>query len=118
MQHEALFGFAFEAFEPLHIVACTESSGYQGLGFTASENRAAVSSGEDAASVQISRISSKARCRDDVVARSPLRGKCVPAEFEILFQLGELRFLFLRNFGWQLCLISFTSVRLSALGCL
>ena len=33
MQHESFFGFAFEAFEALHVVAGAESGGDQTLAF-------------------------------------------------------------------------------------
>ena len=48
MQHEAFFGFAFEAFEALHVVAGAERCCYQRLGFAAGEDGAAVGAGQDA----------------------------------------------------------------------
>ena len=48
MQHEAFFGFAFEAFEALHVVDGAQRCGYQGLGFAAGEDCAAVGAGQDA----------------------------------------------------------------------
>ena len=42
MKHETLFGFAFEDFEALHVVAGAESCSYQGLGFAAGEDSGAV----------------------------------------------------------------------------
>src|ERR1700691_5734052 len=47
VQHEALFGFAFEALETLHIIAGAERGRDQGLGFSASEDGAAVHPWED-----------------------------------------------------------------------
>ena len=44
MQQEALFGFAFEGFKALHVVAGAKRGGYQGLGFAAGEDGGAVSS--------------------------------------------------------------------------
>ena len=48
MQHEALLGFAFEAFQALHVVAGAESGGDQRLGFAAGEDGAAVGARQDA----------------------------------------------------------------------
>ena len=48
MQHEAFLGFAFEAFEALHVVAGAEGGGDQGLGFAAGEDGAAVGARQDA----------------------------------------------------------------------
>ena len=48
MQHEALLGFAFEAFQALHVVAGAQRGGDQGLGFAAGEDGAAVSSRQHA----------------------------------------------------------------------
>ena len=48
MQHEAFFGFAFEAFEALHVVRGTERGGDQGLSFAAGEDGAAVRAGQNA----------------------------------------------------------------------
>ena len=47
MQEEAFFGFAFEAFEALHVVAGAEGGGDQGLGFAAGEDGAAVGARQD-----------------------------------------------------------------------
>src|ERR1700722_3833405 len=46
VEHEAFFGFAFEAFQPLHVVAGAESGSHQGLRFAAGEDSAAVGSGQ------------------------------------------------------------------------
>ncbi len=48
VQHEALFGFAFEDFEALHVVAGAKSCGHQGLRFAAGEDRRSVSSRQHA----------------------------------------------------------------------
>src|SRR5216684_6599337 len=48
MEEEAFFGFAFEAFEALHVVAGAEGCGDEGLGFAAGEDGAAVGSWQDA----------------------------------------------------------------------
>ena len=46
VQHEAFFGFAFEGFQALHVVAGAERRRDQGLGFAASEDCAAVGAGQ------------------------------------------------------------------------
>ena len=48
VQHEALLGFAFKAFETLHVVAGAERGCNQRLGFTASEDGAAVGARQNA----------------------------------------------------------------------
>ena len=48
VQHEAFFGFAFEDFEALHVVAGAQRGGDQGLGFAAGEDGGAVGAGQDA----------------------------------------------------------------------
>ncbi len=48
VQEEALLGFAFEGFQALFVVAGAEGGGYQGLGFAAGEDGAAVGSWQDA----------------------------------------------------------------------
>src|SRR5258708_8395683 len=47
VEHEAFFGFAFETFEALHIIAGTERCGDQGLGFAAGEDGAPVGAGDN-----------------------------------------------------------------------
>ncbi len=47
MQHEALLGFALEAFQSLHVVAGAEGGRDQCLGFTAGEYGTAVSAGKN-----------------------------------------------------------------------
>src|SRR5438105_1040136 len=47
VEHEAFFGFPFEAFETLHVVTGTERSRDQGLGFTAGEDSAAMHARQD-----------------------------------------------------------------------
>ena len=42
MKHEALLSLAFEAFQPLHVVAGAERGGHQGLRFAPCEDCAAV----------------------------------------------------------------------------
>ncbi len=42
VQHEALLGFAFEGFQPLHVLAGAERGGDQRLGFAAGEDRRTV----------------------------------------------------------------------------
>ena len=46
VQHEAFLGFAFEDFEPLHVVAGAQGGGDQGLGFAASEDGGSVGAGQ------------------------------------------------------------------------
>ena len=48
MQHEAFFGFAFEAFQALHVVAGAKRRGDQSLRFAAGEDGAAVSARQNA----------------------------------------------------------------------
>ena len=43
VQHEALLGFAFEAFEPLHVFAGAQRRRHQGLGLAARKDRRSVS---------------------------------------------------------------------------
>ena len=42
VQHEALLGFAFEGFQPLHVFAGAQRGGDQRLGFAAGEDRRTV----------------------------------------------------------------------------
>src|SRR5580704_4411586 len=44
VQHEALFGFSFEAFQPLHVVARAEGCRHQRLRLAAGKDRATVRS--------------------------------------------------------------------------
>src|SRR5260221_10394353 len=48
VKHEALLGFAFEPFKPLHVVACAQRRSDKRLGFATREYRRAVSAGQNA----------------------------------------------------------------------
>ena len=48
MQHEALLGFAFEAFEPLHVFAGAEGRRHQGLRLATRKDRRSVSARQHA----------------------------------------------------------------------
>ena len=92
MKHETLFGFALEALEALHVIAGAESGGDQRLRFAASEDGAAVRTGQDAclnpdvADLIESATVGTALVVDDLVAENPLA-----ESFVVFFEL-RLRF--------------------------
>ena len=80
VQHEALFGFAFEGLEALHVVAGAQGGGDQGLSFAAGEDGRAVGAGQDADfDPDIADLVEGAAIRATLLVDDLLRGKCVRA---------------------------------------
>ena len=83
MQHEAFFGFAFEAFQPLHVVAGAERCRDQSLRLAAGKDRAAVSAWQHSSfNPDVAHFIKRARIRtpllvDDLLAENPLAQRLV-----------------------------------------
>ena len=103
MQHEAFFGFAFEAFDALHVVGGAEGGGYQGLGFAAGEDGGTVGAGQDVLLRSRFRGSRRRRARrDGASSRSLLAEDALAQSFVVVLQLRLRVFVIFGNFGLQL----------------
>ncbi len=103
MQHEAFLGFAFEAFEALHVVAGAERGGDQRLGFAAGKDGAAVGARQHARfDPDFPDFVEAARIRTPVLLYHFLAEDTFAQRFKIMFQLGLRLFILFGDFGQQL----------------
>ena len=105
MEHEAFLGFAFEAFEALHVVAGAERGGDQGLGFAAGEDGAAVGAGQDAGfDPDFADFVEGAGIGTAFLLENFFAEDALAEGFEICFELGLGFFVVFGDFGLQLLL--------------
>ncbi len=107
MQHEAFLGFAFETFQPLHVVAGAKGGGDQCLRFAAGEDCAAVGSRQnsgfdpDLADLVEGAAIGTALLLDDLLAEDALA-----QSFVIFFELCLGCVIVFRNRGQQLFFVA------------
>jgi hypothetical protein len=99
------FCFAFEAFEALHVVGGAERGGYQGLGFAAGEDGAAVGAGQDAGfDPDFADFVEGAGIGTAFLLQHFFAEDALAQSLEVLLQLRLRFFVVLGNFGLQLFL--------------
>ena len=98
MEHEPLFGFAFEDFEALHVVAGAERCRHQGLGFAAGEDGRAVGARQDADfDPDVADLVEGARVRAPLLIDYLFAENSFAENFVISLQLGLCGFIFFRK---------------------
>ena len=98
MQHEALLGFAFERFQPLHVFAGAQRGGNQRLGFAAGEDRRTVRARQHADfDPDIADLVELAAIRTPLLFDHLLAEDLLAQQVEVLARLLAASLVFFRN---------------------